>query len=202
MNAEKLKRAVTERALAEGFAVMRVAGADAIPQAPERLEAWLAHGYQGEMGWMEERQAQRADPRQLWSEVRSVVMLGMNYAGEGDPLAMLARPDKAAISLYARRRDYHDVIKGKLKSVAALLAARGGADVKVFVDTAPVMEKPLASQASRRSGACGIASAAATRITAKPSLSARSATARLSFSPLRNPDCRNGRWEPCRARGR
>ena len=147
MNAEKLKRAVTERAQAEGFAVMRVAGADAIPQAPERLEAWLAHGYQGEMGWMEERQAQRADPRQLWSEVRSVVMLGMNCAGEGDPLAMLAQPDKAAISLYARRRDYHDVIKGKLKSVAGLLAARGGADVKVFVDTAPVMEKPLAQAA-------------------------------------------------------
>lgn len=147
MNAGKLKLAVGERALAEGFAVMRVAGADAIPQAPERLEAWLANGYQGEMGWMEERRAERADPRQLWSEVRSVVMLGMNYAGEGDPLAMLAHPDKAAISLYARRRDYHDVIKGKLKSVAGLLAARGGADVKVFVDTAPVMEKPLAQAA-------------------------------------------------------
>ena len=147
LNAEKLKRAVEARALTEGFAVMRVAGADAIPQAPERLEAWLANGYQGEMGWMEERRDQRADPRQLWSEVRSVVMLGMNYAGEGDPLAMLAQPDKAAISLYARRRDYHDVIKGKLKSVAGLLAARGGADVKVFVDTAPVMEKPLAQAA-------------------------------------------------------
>lgn len=147
LNAGKLKRAVAERALSEGFAVMRVAGADAIPQAPERLETWLANGYQGEMGWMEERRDQRADPRQLWSEVRSVVMLGMNYAGEGDPLAILAHPDKAAISLYARRRDYHDVIKGKLKSVAGLLAARGGADVKVFVDTAPVMEKPLAQAA-------------------------------------------------------
>ncbi|WP_282568409.1 tRNA epoxyqueuosine(34) reductase QueG [Bosea sp. ASV33] len=147
MNADKLKRAVAERALAEGFAVMRVASADAIPEAPQRLEAWLANGYQGEMGWMAERRDQRADPRQLWSEVRSVVMLGMNYAGEGDPLAMLAQPDKAAISLYARRRDYHDVIKGKLKSVAGLLAARGGADVKVFVDTAPVMEKPLAQAA-------------------------------------------------------
>ncbi|WP_293801772.1 tRNA epoxyqueuosine(34) reductase QueG [uncultured Bosea sp.] len=147
MNAEKLKRAVSERARDEGFAVMRVASADAIPQAPERLETWLANGYQGEMGWMEERRDQRADPRQLWSEVRSVVMLGMNYAGEGDPLAILAQTDKAAISLYARRRDYHDVIKGKLKSVAGLLAARGGADVKVFVDTAPVMEKPLAQAA-------------------------------------------------------
>ncbi|WP_282570337.1 tRNA epoxyqueuosine(34) reductase QueG [Bosea sp. F3-2] len=142
-----MKRAVAERALSEGFAVMRVAAADAIPEAPERLEAWLASGYQGEMGWMEERREQRADPRQLWGEVRSVIMLGMNYAGDGDPLATLAQPDKATISLYARRRDYHDVIKGKLKSVAGLLAARGGADVKVFVDTAPVMEKPLAQAA-------------------------------------------------------
>ncbi len=140
-------RAVAERAHAEGFAVMRVAAADAIPLAPDRLKAWLEAGYHGDMNWMDERTAERADPRALWSEVRSVVMLGMNYAGEGDPLAMLSQPDKGAISLYARRRDYHDVIKGKLKSVAGLLAARGGADVKVFVDTAPVMEKPLAQAA-------------------------------------------------------
>jgi epoxyqueuosine reductase len=147
LSGEKLKRAVAERARAEGFAVMRVAGAAAIPEAPGRLEAWLDAGYQGEMGWMTERWEQRADPRRLWNDVRSVVMLGMNYAGEGDPLAALAQPDKAAISLYARRRDYHDVIKGKLKSVASLLASRAGADVKVFVDTAPVMEKPLAQAA-------------------------------------------------------
>ncbi|WP_353183310.1 tRNA epoxyqueuosine(34) reductase QueG [Bosea sp. (in: a-proteobacteria)] len=142
-----MKRAVIERARAEGFAAMRVAAADAIPLAPERLRAWLEAGYHGDMAWMDERTAERADPRALWSEVRSVVMLGMNYAGEGDPLAMLAEPDRGAISLYARRRDYHDVIKGKLKSVAGLLAARGGAGVKVFVDTAPVMEKPLAQAA-------------------------------------------------------
>ncbi len=79
------------------------------------------------MGWMDERTAERADPRRLWGDVRSVVMLGMNYAGEGDPLALLGQPDKGVISLYARRRDYHDVIKGKLKTVAGLLAARGGA---------------------------------------------------------------------------
>lgn len=126
---------------------MRIAAADAIPEAPGRLEAWLEAGHHGEMSWMEDRRDQRADPRRLWGEVRSVVMLGMNYAGDGDPLAVLGHPDKAAISLYARRRDYHDVIKGKLKSVAGLLAARGGADVKVFVDTAPVMEKPLAQAA-------------------------------------------------------
>lgn len=131
----------------EGFAVARIASANAIPDAPARLQAWLDAGHHGEMGWMAERQAQRADPRRLWSEVRSVVMLGMSYAPDGDPLAVLAEPERAAISLYARRRDYHDVIKGKLKSVAGLLAARGGADVKVFVDTAPVMEKPLAQAA-------------------------------------------------------
>jgi len=147
MSGARLKRAVVERALAEGFSVARIAAADAIPDAPERLAQWLTAGHHGDMDWMEDRTAERADPRKLWAQTRSVVMLGMNYAGGGDPLAMLAHPDKAAISLYARRRDYHDVIKGKLKSVAGLLAARGGADVKVFVDTAPVMEKPLAEAA-------------------------------------------------------
>jgi epoxyqueuosine reductase len=147
LSGARLKRAVVERAMAEGFVVARVAAAGAIPQAPERLAAWLEAGHHGDMGWLGERVTERADPRALWSEVRSVVMLGMSYAGEGDPLAVLGEPDKAAISLYARRRDYHDVIKGKLKSVAGLLAARGGADVKVFVDTAPVMEKPLAQAA-------------------------------------------------------
>ncbi len=145
--AERLKEAVVARALAEGFSVARVAAADSIPEAPAQLREWLAAGHHGEMGWMAERIAERAAPRALWSEVRSVVMLGMSYAPDSDPLAILSQPDKAAISLYARRRDYHDVVKGKLKSVAGLLAARGGADVKVFVDTAPVMEKPLAQAA-------------------------------------------------------
>lgn len=135
------------RAQAEGFAVMRVAPVDAIPQAPERLAGWLDAGHHGDMTWLTERTAERADPAALWPAARSVVMLGMSYAPEGDPLAVLAQRDRGAISLYARRRDYHDVIKGKLKSVAALLATRGDAEVKVFVDTAPVMEKPLAEAA-------------------------------------------------------
>ncbi|KRE09347.1 epoxyqueuosine reductase [Bosea sp. Root381] len=118
-----------------------------MPEAPARLAAWLAEGHHGDMAWMEERTEERAAPGRLWSEVRSVVMLGMNYGTEGDPLATLDQKDRGAISLYARRRDYHDVVKGKLKSVAGLLAARGGVDVKVFVDTAPVMEKPLAQAA-------------------------------------------------------
>lgn len=138
---------MVERALAEGFSVARVASADSIPEAPARLAAWLAEGNHGDMAWMEDRTAERAAPLRLWSEARSVVMLGMSYAPDSDPLAILGQPDKGSISLYARRRDYHDVVKGKLKSVAGLLAARGGVDVKVFVDTAPVMEKPLAQAA-------------------------------------------------------
>lgn len=147
MKAERLKRAVVTRALAEGFSVARIASVDAIPDAPARLATWLAEGHHGEMSWMEERIAERSAPRRLWGEARSVVMLGMSYAPDSDPLAILGQTDKAAISLYARRRDYHDVIKGKLKSVAGLLAAQSGAGVKVFVDTAPVMEKPLAQAA-------------------------------------------------------
>jgi epoxyqueuosine reductase len=99
------------------------------------------------MDWMAREPERRASPRALWSEVASVVMLGLNYAPEGDPLAVLARKDRGAISAYAQRRDYHEVIKGKLKELAGFLAARGGADVKVFVDTAPLMEKPLAEAA-------------------------------------------------------
>ncbi len=147
MKAKRLKQAVLDRARDEGFSIARIASADAIPDAPARLQAWLAAGHHGEMGWMADRTAERADPRALWNGVRSIVMLGMSYAPDGDPLATLARAERATISLYARRRDYHDVVKGKLKSVAGLLAARGGADVKVFVDTAPVMEKPLAQAA-------------------------------------------------------
>lgn len=99
------------------------------------------------MGWMEETAERRSDPRTLWPEVRSVIMLGVNYAPATDPLAALALKDRASISVYARNRDYHDVIKGKLKEVAGFLASKAASDVKVFVDTAPVMEKPLAQAA-------------------------------------------------------
>ena len=101
------------------------------------------------MGWMAETAERRSAPKALWSEVRSVIMLGMNYGPDEDPLATLGRRDAAAISVYARHRDYHDVIKGKLKELAGALvkSAGAGAEVKVFVDTAPVMEKPLAAAA-------------------------------------------------------
>lgn len=127
--------------------MLRVAAPDAIPQAPERLQEWLGHGYQASMEWMGETAERRADPRALWPQVRSVIMLGMNYGPDSDPLATLDQRDRATISVYARNRDYHDVIKGKLKELAGFLAGRTEADVKVFVDTAPVMEKPLAQAA-------------------------------------------------------
>jgi epoxyqueuosine reductase len=130
---------------------MAIAGADAIPEAPDRLKAFLDAGYHGTMEWMAETQDRRADPRVLWPEVRSVIMLAMNYGPGGKPenrpLAHLDDPSSAGISVYARHRDYHDVIKGRLKEIASFLVSRGGGDVKVFVDTAPVMEKPLGEAA-------------------------------------------------------
>lgn len=131
----------------KGFDVCRVTLPDSIPKAPERLADFLAEGYHGTMDWMADTANRRADPRVLWNDVRSVVLFGMNYGPDEDPRYLLDRPDLGAISVYARNRDYHDVIKGKLKEVATRFAARAGEDVKVFVDTAPVMEKPLAEQA-------------------------------------------------------
>ena len=130
-----------------GFDAMRVASPESIPEAAERLHRWLRDGHHGSMDWMGETAERRADPKVLWPQVRSVILLGVNYGPESDPLATLTHKDRASISVYARNRDYHDVIKGKLKEAAGFLAARGGSDVKVFVDTAPVMEKPLAEAA-------------------------------------------------------
>ncbi len=120
---------------------------DAVPDLPGRLSAWLEAGAQGEMGWMAERADQRADPRVLWPEVRTILMLGMSYGPDDDPLALLGQRAHGAIAAYAQRRDYHDVIKGKLKELGGYLAAKSACPVKVFVDTAPVMEKPLAEAA-------------------------------------------------------
>ncbi|MEM8701293.1 MAG: tRNA epoxyqueuosine(34) reductase QueG [Pseudomonadota bacterium] len=143
--------ALEQKAEALGFEGLRVAGADSIPGAGDRLRTFLENGYHGTMGWMEETQGRRRSPRALWPEVRSVLMLAMNYgpddAPENHPLAHLEDPGSAGISVYARHRDYHDVIKGRLKELASFLVSRAGGDVKVFVDTAPVMEKPLAQAA-------------------------------------------------------
>ncbi len=147
MAAAEPKDDIRRRALALGFDAVGFAPAALAPQARERLGAFLAAGHHGDMGWLAERSAQRRPPQALWPAARSVVSLGVSYAPEGDPLAALAQPGRGNVSLYARRRDYHDVVKGMLKHLAQHIAARHRAEVRVFTDTAPVMEKPLAQRA-------------------------------------------------------
>lgn len=120
---------------------------DRVPFLRARLEEHLRKGHHAGMAWLAEKQEWRSDPRALWPEVKSIIMLGTSYAPSLDPMATLDQPDVGTISVYARMRDYHDVIKGRLKQIASSLAKDAGADVKVFVDTAPVMEKPLAAAA-------------------------------------------------------
>ncbi|WP_027486591.1 tRNA epoxyqueuosine(34) reductase QueG [Allorhizobium undicola] len=143
----KLTAFLKQEAADKGFDLCRITLPDAIPQAPARLRQFLEAGHHGTMEWMAETQARRADPRVLWSQVRSIAIFAMNYGPDHDPRALQGDRAKAAISVYARNRDYHDIIKGRLKEVATRFAARAGEDVKVFVDTAPVMEKPLAAAA-------------------------------------------------------
>ena len=130
-----------------GFDAVAVVSPDAIPLAPARLAEFVSDGFHGSMGWMEETMLRRANPRTLWPDVRSIIMLAMNYGPDHDPGEVLGKPDRGAISVYAQNRDYHDVMKGRLKQIAGKIAAQAGSDVKVFVDTAPVMEKPLAEAA-------------------------------------------------------
>ncbi|NNM76115.1 tRNA epoxyqueuosine(34) reductase QueG [Sphingomonas sp. ID1715] len=130
-----------------GFAACGVARADAAPLAGERLRAWLAEGCHGDMIWMEARADERASPTRLWPEVRSVIALGMSYAPAEDPLRLAGMPAAGRISVYAQGADYHDLIKRRLKELARWLVGAAGGDLKVFVDTAPVMEKPLAEAA-------------------------------------------------------
>jgi epoxyqueuosine reductase len=130
-----------------GFDLVGVSPPDAIPQAFERLRRFLADGAHGDMEWMATTAARRGDPRVQWPPVRSVIMLGINYGPDRDPLAILQRSDRGAISVYAQGDDYHGIIKSKLREVASWLIARAGGDAKVFVDTAAVMEKPLAAAA-------------------------------------------------------
>jgi epoxyqueuosine reductase len=128
----------------EGFDAIGVAAPDATPQSEPRLRAFIDSGRHGTMTWLKDEAARRSSPTALWPEVGSVVMVGMNYGPDENPLAVLARRDRGAISVYARHRDYHDLIKGKLKVLAGRFKARTGSEVKVFVDTAPLMEKPMA----------------------------------------------------------
>ncbi|MAM63254.1 tRNA epoxyqueuosine(34) reductase QueG [Maritimibacter sp. UBA3975] len=142
---EKLR----ERALAEGFSAVGITRPDAVPELAGRLAAFVADGRHGDMGWMEERMGWRGDPAALWPEARSVIMLAELYTPEHDPMAVVGQAERGAISVYAQNRDYHDIVKKRLKRVGRWLIEEAGAEteIKVFVDTAPVMEKPLAQAA-------------------------------------------------------
>ena len=144
---ETLEQRLKAEALRLGFAACAIAPADAAPRSAERLRQWLDAGHHGDMLWMAERAGQRGSPQALWPDVRSVIMLGMSYAPGRDPLALADAHDRGRISVYAQGRDYHDVVKKGLKALARWLVEQQPGALKVFVDTAPVMEKPLAEAA-------------------------------------------------------
>lgn len=148
----KLRAFLDKEAKALGFADLRICGAQEAANHEDTLRHFTKQGYHATMGWMEETLQRRAHPTALWDDVRSIIMLGFNYGPDEDPRPLLEQKDKANISVYARHRDYHDVIKGRLKQLSAKLLSRlrdshPGGEIKVFVDTAPVMEKPLAYKA-------------------------------------------------------
>jgi epoxyqueuosine reductase len=147
MATSKLRERLEAEARALGFAAIGIAPADAAPRTAERLRAWLEEGAHGDMIWMADTAERRGSPAALWPQVRSVISLGMSYAPGRDPLALAGEPDTGRISVYAQGADYHDTVKRALKALARWLVAEAGCELKVFVDTAPVMEKPLAAAA-------------------------------------------------------
>ena len=142
-----LKSRLLAQARAEGFSNARVTKPDNIPEVSDRLNAFLKSGFHGQMDWLEKRQSWRGAPKALWPEVQSVLMLSESYAPKDDALKNLKNRNVGNISVYARGKDYHDVVKKRLKRLASWLISEGGGAVKVFVDTAPVAEKPLAQAA-------------------------------------------------------
>ena len=146
-SAQDLKQQLIDVAHDMGFDLCRITRPDAIPQVPERLAAFLEQGFHGQMAWMAERTQWRGNPAALWPEARSIIMLGESYRPEHDPHDILNHPDKGAISVYAQNKDYHDSVKKRLKRLARWLIEHAGGEVKVFVDTAPVAEKPLGQAA-------------------------------------------------------
>jgi len=142
-----IRETIRARAGEEGFDAVGFAPAASPDGVAEGLAEYLAHNHHGDMGWMLATSERRADPRALWSDARSVIALGVNYAPVTDPLAALARSQRGVVSVYAQGADYHDVLKRRLKRLASWIVETYGGDVKVFVDTAPVMEKPLAATA-------------------------------------------------------
>ncbi|UUR07131.1 tRNA epoxyqueuosine(34) reductase QueG [Sphingomonas glaciei] len=142
-----LKERIRAEAERLGFVSCGFARADAVPEAAERLREWLAEGRHGSMGWMEERAGQRVSPQGLWPEAKSVIALAMSYAPDGDPRALEAEPSLGRISVYAQGADYHKTVKKALKALARFIVEAVPSELKVFVDTAPVMEKPLSAAA-------------------------------------------------------
>ena len=145
--AASIREAIREQALAMGFDAVGFAEARLVETARDNLHEFVARGYHGDMGWLADTAARRGDPQILWSEARTVVVLGMNYGNEDDPRVAAGDPERGEISVYARGRDYHDTIKKRLKALARWIVGRWPGELKVFVDTAPVMEKPLAQMA-------------------------------------------------------
>ena len=149
---EKLRKVLEQEAHSLGFDRVGVVNADDVTDQTEVLKKFVSKQYHGTMDWMEETQQRRSHPRSLWPQVQSIVMLAANYGPTSDPRKVLSHPEKAAVSVYAQNRDYHDVIKGRLKTLSSKLLSRAKTlgeegEVKVFVDTAPIMEKPLAEKA-------------------------------------------------------
>jgi epoxyqueuosine reductase len=142
-----LKSALVREAESLGFVACRVCRPWDVPQVPDRLAAFLGAGHHGQMEWLAERSHWRGDPSALWPEARSVIMLAHSYTPDTDPMGRLDWRDRGVISVYAQNRDYHDLVKKRLKTLARWLIAEAGGEVKVFVDTAPVPEKPLGQAA-------------------------------------------------------
>ena len=141
-----LSRAILKRCDALGFTAPHIVDLETYgTEAGQGLRDYLAKHHHGTMAWLSETEDRRNHPQNLWAEAKSAIVLGLNYGPETDPLVTLDYPEKATISVYARNRDYHDIIKGRLKELGGLIARDTGADIKVFVDTAPLMEKPLAA---------------------------------------------------------
>ena len=145
---EDLKQGLLQEARRLGFDDIRITVASLPADVSKNLDSFIADGLHGDMAWMEEKAERRRSPQALWPDVRSVITVAVNYGPSTDPLALLNKPEHGAISVYARGRDYHDLLKKRLKALARWLVNQAkGVDVKVFVDTAPVLEKPLAQAA-------------------------------------------------------
>jgi len=146
-DADTLKSELIDQAHAEGFDLCRICRPWDIPDVPQRLHDFLDKGRHGQMSWLAARTGWRGNPAALWPEAKSVIMLGESYRPDHDPRDILDHPEKGAISVYAQNKDYHDLVKKRLKRLARWLIAQAGGEVKVFVDTAPVPEKPLGQAA-------------------------------------------------------